>query len=349
MTNKLNTELTNYLLPDIDASRCLYSISEQAQCDACITVCELQAWIIDDEQMHIDATKCDGCNLCAAACPQQAIENRCKTQIREIKKINVAFIQCARSKINNDEGQVVCVHAYSIVNILQDYKQGVRQLVVATGDCRKCCHHNVATYLQKNLQTVNELLIDAQSKPIKAYFLNHENWQNYYKKSLALSSKTINRRNFFKQLVEEAKDLSPTEQDKTKIINAGRLLPVVKPPQKLPFIFSLDYAKCNLCLVCINLCPQTVLDIHTVSHTQSLFSMEHRDCNGCNLCITVCDKDAITITKNKKAKGSIINLIAAKCEICGVPFYSFEQSKSQQTLCRICHQTNHRKLLHQVI
>ena len=60
-------------LPEVLAERCVHSLIERATCRRCVDACPTEAWVIDDERLGIDPARCDGCGLCAPACPQAAI------------------------------------------------------------------------------------------------------------------------------------------------------------------------------------------------------------------------------------------------------------------------------------
>ena len=60
-------------LPEVLAERCVHSRIERATCRGCVDACPTNAWVIDDERLGIDPARCDGCGLCAPACPQAAI------------------------------------------------------------------------------------------------------------------------------------------------------------------------------------------------------------------------------------------------------------------------------------
>lgn len=69
-------------LPELLAERCVHSLIEQATCRRCVDACPTGAWVIDDERLGIDPDRCDGCGLCAPACPQAAIVARTAEPLR---------------------------------------------------------------------------------------------------------------------------------------------------------------------------------------------------------------------------------------------------------------------------
>ena len=70
-------------LPEVVAGRCVHTILEGASCKAYVDVCPRQAWVLDEEQLGIDVDRCNGCGLCAAACPQDAIHARLPLELKE--------------------------------------------------------------------------------------------------------------------------------------------------------------------------------------------------------------------------------------------------------------------------
>jgi ferredoxin len=63
-------------LPEVIGERCVHSLIERATCRRCVDACPTGAWLIDEERLGIDPARCDGCGLCAPACPQAAIVAR---------------------------------------------------------------------------------------------------------------------------------------------------------------------------------------------------------------------------------------------------------------------------------
>ncbi len=62
-----------WTIPEIIPERCVHSRCEVAECTRCIDACPQQAWLLDDDNLSIDTSLCDGCGLCITACPEAAL------------------------------------------------------------------------------------------------------------------------------------------------------------------------------------------------------------------------------------------------------------------------------------
>lgn len=55
------------------AARCVHQAVVAASCDACVRACPKSAWKINADGLSIDQAACDGCGLCVANCPSEAL------------------------------------------------------------------------------------------------------------------------------------------------------------------------------------------------------------------------------------------------------------------------------------
>jgi len=73
----------------------------------------------------------------------------------------------------------------------------------------------------------------------------------------------------------------PSIEEKTK----------VKKVPGLKFRFVVDESKCIGCSVCVESCPNEVLE----SKDGQPFAVRSEECEGCEVCVALCDQEAIEI------------------------------------------------------
>lgn len=203
-------------LPQVLAERCVHSLIEQASCQRCVDACPTAAWVIDDERLGIDPARCDGCGLCAPACPQAAIVARSVDPLRvgpssgsglPAATDGTAMLACdhafpgrsgfqaaipnrdtnvapTRSKSASDpapgatpSGIAPCIHALGLRDLARLAAAGCTRLVVSTGNCDTCPRGNVIR-LENRLADLARLL-DSRGLPIlRIERLPPDRWQD---------------------------------------------------------------------------------------------------------------------------------------------------------------------------
>ncbi len=192
----------------VDGERCVHSMIEQGSCRACVESCPTGAWVIDDEQVGIRTSRCDGCGLCVAACPQDAIALEQNIPLRTWNGHTLALAACERCNTSVPEGATVtCVNALGLTQLLAHYHQGCRHLFLLTGDCHRCDRGSrPGADLDKAVTTLNRILRSRGLPRLVLKFSNVSVWKRVYYKSRdnLEASPAVNRRGFFRQALVEA-------------------------------------------------------------------------------------------------------------------------------------------------
>ena len=157
----------------IHAERCAHQRVASATCRACITACARQAWQLLDEGLSFDAERCDGCGLCVAACPLEALAIPAPTPIVSTDGDRLAWLACERAGIAppdgapNPAGFTPCLHTLTPDWVLRwQQRHRITQLRLTSGNCATCDRRTDIT-LQERWQPVAERLTRA-GQPVPA-------------------------------------------------------------------------------------------------------------------------------------------------------------------------------------
>lgn len=343
-------------LPEIIGERCVHALLENATCDRCIAVCPHDAWVLDDEMLGVNAELCDGCGLCAPACPQGALIHEHQPVPRFWKGLQIAFAACERAEVEHQEGVIPCLHAFSVQDLLQLYRQGYTDLVVCSGDCDDCLRGN-ASRLEGLVQRVNQLLGSRELPPLQLQHLAPQQWQVLLEKTSAeMRGPPVNRRGFLTRTVKggvaEAMTLAGlADSHQLAFVPPAELLPGEAAEQHvMPNVPVVDAGRCDGCDACANLCPHEAIRLVNSDEGTRHYQIEANRCSGCGVCEDVCEQEAISLLHWVASQQTSVSLKTGRCRRCGISYHVPDQQHSDYVdLCRICARVNHQQNLYQVL
>lgn len=342
-------------LPEVVAERCVHVLIETATCQACVDACPRDAWLLDDEQLGIDTERCDGCKLCVAACPQGAIQAQMTPALKSADAQTIAFYACELTGKKTDEGVVPCLHALGLNAIMLLYRRGIRAIVSCSSDCSDCSRAD-ATSLSERVENFNTLLRD-RGLPVMQYRnVTVEKWSHLVSSQLQdARGPSMNRRQFFRRMthtvIEENRLLRDSGHGSdAEFIAPGKILPGQSPAQLVPFLPKIDPSRCSGCDACVKLCPHGAISALTDEQENHIaYQIAPEACSSCGICVDVCEPQAVCIKPWAVPDVTRIPLTSNRCRSCGVSFHAPTGYPSDAQLCRICVQTNHHRLLFQIM
>ena len=345
-------EATN--LPAVVAGRCVHTRIETASCRACVDACPQHAWVIDDEQLGIDAERCDGCKLCVAACPEGAVQAPVEPALRDTPGGGAALLACRPSGVTTDEGLVPCVHALGLASLLDLYLGGVRTLIICTADCDDCGRGSV-TRLQERIERANGLLSARELPTIRIEQVSGDAWPQRLTRDLAPArGPDLNRRQFLRRATRGVLAGYRQSQGQDPALEQtpeppGQMLPARSAGQPVPFAVAIDSGRCNACHACANLCPHAAISLQRDEPGVIRgYRLSADACTGCGICRDVCDQGAVTIHPWSVPPATTVELAQHRCRACG-SLFELPAQHADSTLCRICTRHNHHTLLYQVL
>ena len=341
--------------PEVDETRCVHSLLEQAQCRRCVDRCPTGAWVIDDELLGIDTERCDGCGLCVPACPERAIHPPRQPDVRQWRGRRLVFAACDRIDQVDAEAQVGCLHALDLATLADWAAQGVTHLVTAAAPCNDCTRQPEER-LSARLARLNRLLDDRRLPALQWRELPVPRWRAMWAGTRgARQEMALSRRGFLRRLSGQALELAledPCEGPTQASGNPTR--PVAKrlgaegcPGTWFLYAPRIDPQRCTGCDACLRICPHEAL---TLDEKAPAYEMDPDACTGCGACVDVCEVHAVAVECDVEAPQWSLPLVGRRCRACGAPFHLPREGDpgTGNALCPICRQVNHPARLYQV-
>ena len=314
-------------LPEVLGERCVHSLIERATCRRCVDACPTRAWVIDDERLGIDPARCDGCGLCAPACPQTAIVARDAGPFRvdlsgggglQAATESAAMVACDRAfpgrsgfpaAIPNRDKNVAptlsagtsdptpgaipsaivpCIHALGPRDLARLAAAGCTRLVVATGDC-DACPRGGAVRLEGRLADLARLLDSRGLSVLRLERLPADRWRAARDASEPDAGPAMGRRSFLRRGLGLAADRAATA-------------------------FGLADAERERVETVARLLPDT-------GRRGALApvgpAIDPRACTGCDACVRLCPQQAIGLERPEEGAPAY-RIVSADCTGCGI-------------------------------
>lgn len=335
------------LVPDVDPGRCIHTHAEVGSCRRCVDACPAAAWMLDDEQLAIDASACDGCGLCVAACPEGALSHDVAPALRRWGGLTAAFAACERVGAKAAGATVPCVHAFGLTRLAALYRDGVRRLLVCVGECEDC-PRGAGERLSTRLATLNRVLAQRGLSGMVARKLTTSQWRRFFTTAApAVAGPAMSRRHFLRgaltSVAESGAVKKPLEWQAP-----GSVLPRAGAGELAFFAPYLDAELCNGCGGCIRVCPHGALRL---AERGDAYEVHADACTGCGLCADVCDQHAMSVDTCSVVKRSRVPLQVGRCRACGADFHRpiSASAAASEMHCHVCARTRHHRNLFQVI
>ncbi len=323
-------------MPHVIAERCVHSHIEHASCRVCVQICPRRAWQLDEDGLSLDPQTCDHCELCAMSCPQGALVHEHQPALRQLGETPVALIACERGQVPAGEGVWPCLHALGDTDLLKLYRQGIRALLLHSGQCRECPRYPASHALPVRLRALNLALEARECPPLRQRELEASQWQGRRDGlSPPSSGPRFTRRGFFGLGLRKGLELRAQYQGEQAPHQApGQLLPERSGP--LPHVPHINPDRCQACDACVKLCPRQALRLDRES-PRYLISPE--SCTGCGICLDTCPHEAVEIRAWHQAGQREIPLIRRQCPRCGAPFHQIQSPTPPEHFCFVCRHT----------
>lgn len=288
---------------------------------------------------------CDGCGLCAPACPQQAIRLPMVFEQREVAGETAMLAHCHFSGMEDGAGRVPCLHAVGLTDVLRAWKHGQRVWIVRRGDCGNC-NRAKGVWLDARVEALNSVLSARGLRQVILRDVSAAAWGRLLDRPQARTNES--RRGFFSVLGKRPVKALATNgfgiaEEKPRA--PGEYIPV-QPDAILPWHARLDPSRCTACHACARVCPQNAIE--QVEGDMPVYQLHHRRCTGCGLCRDVCEHDAVSLHAWEKPRIDRLALRNHRCNSCGANFQA-PVERGDIAACWICASASPKRKLRQVV
>ncbi len=347
-------------LIQLDASKCVRSLSVESACNKCEVVCPTNAIVVGDSPLPaINFSSCVACGACDGVCPNEALsldDFSATNFFFEFMEDSDNLISCKKN--------VPCIAALSVESLIS-IAILKKDVVLDTGHCESCeiahtCHKQILANQEEASYILEAMENEAQLRLEDVAFVKEDSISKRRDFLNAVSLETVGKvKHEFESEVTKASDelIQHTLQNKDiallkkKRITERRKIfftaikRVEKPSQfhiidanEVSFTSQklMDEEKCTACQMCYRVCPTGAL---TSDMKNSKIDFDPFMCIKCHICHDVCEPDAITLSSSYNVKEffepTVQNLLrfnVRRCDECNAVF----STNSNDTLCYRC-------------
>ena len=319
----------------LDEDRCLNYNYKRTECHNCRNICPRQCW---DESGQAWPERCDGCGLCQAVCPVDAIGVAGILPATWASLIadpaDTVHLSCRRK----GSGPWPCLgflNARDLVALaLTRPTQPPRDIFIYFAGCRQC-NPAIANHLEKELAAANSFLARYGKPCIR---------EEMQPPPPAEETRLLSRRSFFGSLLEtgvatvrnviwaeENPVPLPKAQDRAKILSGLKYHEPDEVSQSVFPVVGID-GECLACSLCAKVCPTGSL---TATDYEQRMELRHNPllCTGCGLCTAHCPTACLVLAAAGPAREHTLRVQEYPlCNECGNPF----KPAGQQLTCFDC-------------
>lgn len=307
--------------------RCLYSISDEAACAACLRVCPTEA-LTWDGGPRFNPDRCVNCLACLPVCPTGSFAARKQLSglIRCVTASPSAEIEIAcefrqdSDAIRGESAPLVwargCLAGLGTGTLLSLIEAGAQTIVLRCDACEGCPHSDLFTEIETQVSGANQLLSSEGAIPIRIAEEPPGQGDLFPYPVMDVENPPLSRRELFQltalkgpRLAVEALAGKLEERGKSLGLERMRLnasLQRLAARDRTSTGTSLQhwgYANvtitedCTACASCARICPTGAIGFIEQDESFRLeFSISQ--CIDCRLCVKVCFPDAIAVSRD---------------------------------------------------
>jgi ferredoxin len=283
---------------------------------------------------------CDGCGLCAPACPEQAIAVDIGSPLYSLADQDRAFVACEQAQASTAKGVLPCLNALGARDLARLYRDGIRQLFISRGRCEECALGCTTTFAGA-VGNVNRLLADRALPLITVILCDAAQWRSEVQRARQPSRRALFSGLRQPELLEtaEAEHHSP----------AAALLPGRKDGGLVQWRPAIEPSLCDGCDACAQICPHHVISLVREQRDAFGYAINGQRCTNCGLCAGICARNAVTVIAWPNRSTDRIELHERRCKACGCQYHFPASGKSVGEYCPACSQSERHYKLFQVL